>query len=298
MNFLLTGATGFIGRRLIARLRERGHHVSLFTRRVDPGGDPNVGQYFWDMKGPAPVEPFRDADVVIHLAGEPVAQRWSDEVKQRIRESRVIGTRHLVEGMARAERRPRVLISSSASGYYGDRGDELLTEASLPGSGFLPEVCQAWETEASRAQSLGVRVAAIRTGIVLGQGGGALEKMLPPFKMGVGGKLGDGKQWMSWIHIDDLVELYRFAAESEGVSGPLNGVAPEPVRNAEFTQALARTLHRPAIFPVPKFALQVLFGEMSRILLESQRIDPQAVRAAGFEWRYPKLSAALAVVLG
>jgi hypothetical protein len=294
MNFLLTGATGFIGKRLIARLKDLGHRVSVFTRRVEQREDRTVGQYFWDMKGPAPAEPFRDADIVIHLAGEPVAQRWSDDVKRRIRDSRVLGTRHLIEGMARAEPRPRALISSSASGYYGERGDEVLIESSLPGAGFLAEVCQAWETEAARAASLGVRVATIRTGIVLGPDGGALAKMLPPFRMGVGGRLSHGRQWMSWIHLDDLVEMYRFAAENENVRGPLNGVAPEPVRNAEFTRALARVLRRPAIFPVPEFALRLVFGEMSRILLESQRIAPEAAERVGFEWRFAALEAALA----
>lgn len=298
MNFLLTGATGFIGTRLIARLQERGHRVSIFTRRVVDREDRTVGQYFWDLKGPAPAEPFRDADAVIHLAGEPVAQRWNEEVKRRIRESRVAGTRHLVEGMARAERRPAALISSSASGYYGDRGDELLTEASLPGAGFLAEVCQAWETEAARAKSLGVRVATIRTGIVLGRGGGALAKMLPPFRLGLGGRLGSGRQWMSWIHLEDLVEMFVFAAENANVEGPVNGVAPEPVRNADFTKELARALHRPAIFPVPEFALQALFGEMSRILLESQRIAPEAAQRAGFKWRFPRLAGALVDAVG
>ena len=298
MNFLLTGATGFIGKRLIARLQEAGHRVSLFTRRVEPREDRTIGQYFWDMKGPAPAEPFRDADVVIHLAGEPVGQRWSDEVKRRIRDSRVLGTRHLIEGMARAERRPSALISSSASGFYGDRGDEMLTESSLPGAGFLPEVCQAWEMEAARAQTLGVRVATIRTGIVLGRGGGALDKMLPPFRMGVGGRLGSGKQWMSWIHLDDLIAMYLFAAANSATQGPLNGVAPEPVRNAEFTKVLARVLHRPAIFPVPEFALQMLFGEMSRILLESQRITPEVAERSGFSWRFARLDEALADAVG
>jgi uncharacterized protein (TIGR01777 family) len=298
MNFLLTGATGFIGRRLIGRLKQAGHRVSFFTRRVQPHGDRTIGQYFWDLKGPAPSEPFRDADVVIHLAGEPVAQRWNDDVKRRIRDSRVLGTRHLIEGMARAERRPAALISSSASGYYGDRGDERLTEASLPGAGFLPEVCQAWEMEAARAKSLGVRVATIRTGIVLGKGGGALEKMLPPFRLGLGGRLGSGRQWMSWIHLDDLVEMYLFAAENAKVEGPLNGVAPNPVRNAEFTNALAGALRRPAIFPVPEFALQLAFGEMSRILFESQRIEPAAAARAGFAWRFAALDAALKDAVG
>lgn len=297
MNILITGATGFIGKRLIERLLERRHFVSIFTRKVEPRDDRNVGQYFWDMKAPAPTEPFREVDVVIHLAGEPVAQRWSDEVKHKIRESREMGTRYLIESMARLSSPPKTLISASASGYYGDRGEEVLTESSLPGSGFLPEVCVAWETEASRARQLGMRMAAIRTGIVLGTEGGALAQMLPPFRFGAGGKLGSGQQWMSWIHLDDLVDMYVHAVENDSVSGPVNGVAPHPVRNEEFTETLARTLHRPAIIPVPEFALRLLFGEMSRVLLESQRIQPEAAQNFGFEFRYPKLGPALAQLL-
>jgi uncharacterized protein (TIGR01777 family) len=248
------------------------------------------------MKGPPLDDALRDADAMVHLAGEPVAQRWNDEVKRRIRESRVTGTRNLVEGIARLTRKPAVLISASATGYYGSRGDSLLDETSAPGAGFLAEVCVEWEREAFAAKALGVRVATVRTGLVLDPRGGALEKLLPPFRLGVGGRLGDGRQWTPWIHVDDLVGIYAFALTS-AASGPLNGTAPDPVTNAEFTRALAKALHRPAIFPVPKPALKILFGEMADMLFDSQRVLPKQTEAAGFQFRYPRLEPALAQLL-
>ncbi len=252
----------------------------------------------WDpTKGPPPDDSLRDAEAVLNLAGEPVAQRWNAEVKRRIRDSRVSGTRHLVEGIARQTRKPAVLISASATGFYGSRGDAPLDETSAPGSDFLAEVCVEWEREAFAAQVLGLRVAAIRTGLVLDPRGGALKKMLPPFRLGVGGRLGDGKQWTPWVHLDDLAAIYLFALEN-AVSGPLNGTAPNPVTNTDFTRALAAALHRPAIFPVPKPALKILFGEMSEILFNSQRVLPRQTEAAGFQFRFPKLDAALHHLLG
>ncbi|SPE24792.1 Epimerase family protein YfcH (fragment) [Candidatus Sulfopaludibacter sp. SbA3] len=202
----------------------------------------------------------------------------------------------MVQGLTRAVKRPAMLICASAVGYYGSRGDEMLTEQSAAGSGYLPELCQAWEEEAAKAEALGIRVVRLRIGLVLDGRGGALMRMLPPFRMGVGGKLGNGKQWMSWIHLEDLVGLFRFALESR-LSGPVNGVAPYPVINADFTKALAGVVHRPAIFPVPGFALRLLFGEMSEILLGSQRVVPKAAEAAGYRFRFPQLGAALADML-
>jgi uncharacterized protein (TIGR01777 family) len=297
MNVLLTGATGFIGETLIARLLDRGHYVSILTRKVRPRADRNVGQYFWEMKGPAPAEPLEWADAIIHLAGEPIAQRWNDEVKRKIRESRVDGTRHLVEGIARIANRPQVLISGSATGYFGDRGGEVLTEDSRPGTGFLPDVCVAWEREARKAEEYGLRVAVVRTGIVLHPSGGALKQMLPPFKLGVGGPIGSGEQWMSWIHRDDLISLFVFVLEHESVAGAVNGAAPNPVPNAEFTQALGRAVHRPAVIPVPGFALKLLFGEMATVLLEGQRVIPAAAQRAGFTFEHPNLTGAFADLL-
>ena len=233
---------------------------------------------------------------MIHLAGEPVAQRWSAAVKQRIRDSRVIGTRNLVQALAKLQSRPATLICASAVGYYGSRGDETLVESSPPGTGYLAEVCTAWEKEATAAEDLGMRVVRLRTGVVLDARGGALQRMLPPFRMGAGGKLGNGKQWMPWIHIQDLVGLIQFALVNP-MKGPLNGVAPYPVSNADFTKALAAAVKRPAIFPVPGFALRVLFGEMSEILLASQRVLPKEAEAASFPFRYTQLAPALADLL-
>ena len=242
-------------------------------------------------------ESLRGADVVVHLAGEPVAQRWTPEAKRRIRDSRVTGTRNLVQAMAHLPQKPAALICASAIGYYGSRGDEILTEASGAGSGFLPEVCVEWEKEACAAKALGMRVALVRTGVALDPHGGALGQMLTPFRFGAGGRLGDGKQWMSWIHLDDLAALYCFAVEHP-VSGAINGVAPQPVINSDFTKALAGALRRPAIIPVPGFALRMLFGEMAGVLLESQRVLPERAETERFRFRFPDVGEALADLLG
>ena len=279
MNISISGASGFIGRHLMKSLAQAGHSVCALSRHA-----------------PA-AESLREADAIIHLAGEPVAQRWTAEAKQRIRESRVAGTRNLVEALATLPHRPEVLICASAIGYYGSRGDEVLTESSAPGSGFLPEVCVAWEREAQAAEAFGMRVVRVRTGLVLAAGGGALQRMLPPFRMGVGGRLGSGRQWMSWIHLEDLAALFQFAVHSH-VRGPLNAVAPHAVTNSDFTHELARALRRPALFPVPEFALRLLFGEMADVLLASQRVAPRAAEAAGFRFRFPQLAPALTSLLG
>lgn len=299
MNITLTGASGFLGKRLIAQLLSEGHTLHLAGRRAPADLASSMAFSQWPSTSSAfPQEALRAADAVIHLTGEPVAQRWSEEVKGRIRSSRVEGTQKLVEAMADSGRRPAALVCASATGFYGDRGDEILTEESRSGAGFLADVCVAWERAADAARDLGVRVVKIRTGIVLGPGGGALEKILPPFRAGAGGKLGSGKQWMSWIHLDDIADLFTFAARNDSVQGALNGTAPEPVRNEDFTHELAHTLHRPAIFPVPKIALRVLFGEMADVLLSSSRAVPQAVEAAGFRFRFPSLSRALEGLFG
>jgi uncharacterized protein (TIGR01777 family) len=248
------------------------------------------------VQGPPPRESLENADAVVHLAGEPVAQRWTPETKGRIRESRVTGTRHLVEALAALPRRRAALICASAIGYYGDAGDQILDESASPGAGFLPEVCVAWEREARQAEALGFRVACIRIGLVLDPGSGALRRMLPPFRLGLGGRLGSGQQWMSWIHLADLADLFRFALEHP-VGRSLNAVAPEPVQNVDFTRELARALHRPALFPVPGFVLKAMFGEMAGVLLESQRVLPRAAESAGFPFRFPKLGPALADLL-
>ncbi len=294
MRITLTGASGFLGTRLIARLDAERHQLHLLGRRRPADLGSRHSFTAWDaMAEEAPVNAIESADAVIHLAGEPVAQRWTAESKERMRRSRVEGTRHLVAAIAKARVKPRTLISASAIGYYGSRGDETLTEASAPGSGFLPELSMEWEREAGAAAALGLRVAALRIGIVLGPEGGALKQMLLPFKMCVGGRIGDGRQWMSWVHVEDIIGLLDFALTNERISGPINGTAPNPVRNAEFTRALAAALHRPAIFPVPAFALKLLFGEMSQIILGSQRVEPAAARGAGYKFRWPRLDDAL-----
>jgi len=228
---------------------------------------------------------------VVHLAGEPVAQRWTAAARERIRNSRVLGTRSLVSALRHQP--PAVLVSASAIGYYGSRGDEVLTEASPPGPDFLGQVSVGWEQEARVAEKFGVRVVTPRIGVVLGRGGGALAPMALPFRLGVGGRLGTGKQWMSWIHLDDLVSLIEFAATNAALSGPVNAVAPNPVTNAAFTRELAAALHRPAIFPVPALALKLLLGEMSQMLLGSQRVIPEAALRAGFQFRFAEAGQAL-----
>jgi uncharacterized protein len=286
-----------VGRRLMKLLAGDGHSLQVLSRHAGTNVPAGVRVWAWDpMKGEAPAEALDGTDAVIHLAGEPVAQRWNDEVKRRIRESRVVGTANLVKGMKKAAAAPKALICASAIGYYGSRGDEVLTEASTAGSGFLPEVCVAWEKAALEAEAMGARVARVRIGIVLDARGGALAKMLPPFKMGAGGRVGSGKQWMSWIHVEDLAGLIRFAVTNP-VSGAVNGVAPNAVTNADFTQALGKAVHRPAVVPVPTFALRMMFGEMADVLLGSARVLPKAAEAAGFGFRFTSLDAALAELL-
>jgi uncharacterized protein (TIGR01777 family) len=297
MNITITGASGFLGTKLLHRLLRDGHTLHVLGRKRKSDLPAEVKFSAWDaMREDPPPESIGEADAVIHLAGEPVAQRWSNEVKRRIRESRSLGTRRLVAAIGKLSGRPRVLVSASASGYYGDRGEEVLTESSAPGNGFLAEICTEWEREARAAENAGVRVASVRIGLVLGKEGGALKQMLTPFRLGVGGRLGSGRQWMPWIHVDDLIEMFVLAMERD-VSGPMNGAAPNPVRNLEFTAALARAIHRPAIIPVPRFALDLLFGEMAQIVFASQRMVPKAAEAAGFRFRFAELGSALADLL-
>ncbi len=297
MNIAISGASGFIGRRLMKALGGGNHKLRVLSRHAGTNLPPGVELYVWDaMKGQPPEEALEGVDAVVHLAGEPIAQRWNEEVKQRIRESRATGTRHLVQALSTARQRPQVLVCGSAIGYYGSRGEEVLTESSAPGSGFMADVCVAWEKEADLAEALGMRVVKLRTGVVLGAHGGALAKMLPPFKAGMGGKLGHGDQWMSWVHLDDLVGIVQFALENP-VRGPVNGTSPNPVTNADFTKALGHSLSRPAVVPMPAFTLKFMFGEMSEVMLASQRVLPKAAEAAGYSFRFPNLEAALANIL-
>jgi uncharacterized protein (TIGR01777 family) len=298
MKAVLTGATGFVGAYLLKHLEQ----ATVLTRNPEQAAKKlpvGVRAVAWNSaENPAPVSALNGADVVFHLAGEPVAEgRWTAAKKKEIRESRIAGTRHLVEGLEACEQRPRVLVSTSAVGYYGDRDDEVLTEASAPADDFLAEVCVAWEREALRAEQLGMRVVIIRTGIVMGKEGGALAKMMFPFKMGLGGPLGSGKNWMPWIHVADLASLYMYAATNDSVRGPMNGSAPNPVMNKEFTKAFAAALHRPAFLPIPYFALRVLFGEFAKILFASQRVMPTVAERTGFKFQYPEIGPALEQII-
>ena len=291
MRIAVTGATGFIGRRLIERLLGRGDDVVAITRDADrarPQLPSSVGLVAWGEVSQA----IAEVDAGIHLAGDPVVGRWSAEKKERIRSSRVEGTRRFVEALHKS--RARVLVSASAVGYYGPHGDEELDENSPPGEDFLAQVCQAWEAEAQAFAGVARRAVLIRTGVVLGAGGGALAKMVTPFRAMVGGPVGSGKQWTSWIHLDDLISLYLFALDDARASGPFNGTAPTPTTMKGLASALGRALHRPSWLPVPAAALRVMFGEGASVLLDGQRVLPRRAQALGLAFRFPELDAALA----
>lgn len=280
------------------RLLGDGHVLHILARRpVSQSGD-RVRWFVWEgTAGKPPRESLEGVDAVVNLAGEPITQRWTSATKEKIRASRVEGTKNLVAAMQDLAVPPRTLVSASAIGFYGARGDEILTEDSPPGSDFLAQVCLAWEKAAHGAESLGTRVVSLRLAMVLGRGG-ALGKMLPVFRAGAGGRLGSGKQWMSWIHVKDLTGLIAFALNTNQVRGPVNAAAPQPVTNATFTRKLAEVLRRPAIIPVPAFALRVVFGEVSQVMLASQRILPVAAEAMGFRFAYPEISGALEQIAG
>ncbi|MGA9769761.1 MAG: TIGR01777 family oxidoreductase [Blastocatellia bacterium] len=301
MKILVTGATGLIGRSLCKALTGEQHTVIGLSRSPERAAGLAVAEmHKWEpQSGPPPAQALKEVEAVIHLAGEPIAaRRWTDEQKRRIRDSRVISTRNLVNGFRSMDGKPAALITGTAIGFYGDRGDEKLYEASPPGRGFMSEVCQAWESESHQARSLGMRVVEVRTGVVLSAEGGALQKMLTPFKLGVGGPIGSGRQWFSWIHIDDIVGIFHHALLVSSLSGPVNGTAPEPVTNADFTRHLGHALHRPAFLPVPAFGLKALMGEMSEVVLGSQRVFPQIALESKYEFLYPTLEPALANLLG
>jgi uncharacterized protein len=289
MKITITGASGMIGAKLVERLRARGDEVTTLSRNPS-----SAGAVAWQPEDePAPAAALAGRDAVIHLAGENVAQRWSDDAKRRIRSSRELGTRHLVAGIEAADPRPRVLVSSSAVGIYGPHGDEELDEQTPAGDDFLAEVCVVWEREAERAAALGLRVVMVRTGLVLDQDGGALAKMLPFFKLGVGGPVAGGEQYMPWIHVDDVVGLYLAALDGDAWNGPVNASAPRPVTNKTFSQALGRALHRPAFAPVPGVAVRTLYGEMAEIVTKGQRVIPRRAQELGFAFEHEDLDEAL-----
>lgn len=297
MNYLLTGATGFIGRRLIQYLLDSGNEVNYIGQHRSNTLDGRAAFHSWNREDEPSLNSVPRLDAVINLAGEPVAQRWNEKVKQAIYSSRVDGTRKLVSAMEKLRHKPSVLVSASAVGIYGDRGDEILTEESAPGNDFLAHVCLGWEREALRARESGIRVVLLRIAIVLGRNGGALKQMLIPFRLGLGGPLGTGKQWMPWIQWDDLVRLFVFAAEHEEVHGALNASAPQPVINTQFTKALAQAVHRPAGMPVPKFALRMALGQVADFTLASQRVIPEATQRAGFRFEHSQIEEALRSVV-
>jgi uncharacterized protein (TIGR01777 family) len=305
LRVTITGATGLIGRGLVAELQERGAEVTVLSRdpsrareRLAADGAPPVQAFAWDLlREPAPIDALSGRDAVVHLAGENVAQRWSEQAKRAIRDSRVVGTRNLLAGILEAGPRPRTLIAGSAIGYYGARGEEPLDEESPPGSDFLAGVCVDWEAEAQQATDLRMRVVTVRTGVVLDSRGGALAKMLPPFRLGVGGPVAGGRQYVSWIHREDEIGMIVAALEDERWSGPINATAPEPVTNRELSHALGRVLHRPALLPVPGAALGLLYGEMAQVVTTGARVVPAKGLVLGYEFRHPQLDEALASAL-
>jgi uncharacterized protein (TIGR01777 family) len=302
LRVFMTGATGFIGRRIVTRLRQDGHEIAAWVRsesrgrrilgadvdRVPTAAGPSV-------LGPA----LSRCDAVVNLAGEPLLPgRWTARRKRQLVTSRVDLTRGLVQALAGSTARPRVLVSTSASGYYGDGGEEILTEKNPPGADFLAQLCRSWEDAARRAEELGVRVVFLRIGIVLGREGGALAKMLLPFRAGLGGPFGSGRQYMPWIHADDLVAIAVAALTDERYRGPLNATAPAPVTSREFARALGRVLHRPAALPVPSFFLRAVLGEAGQVLLCSQRAVPRRLQELGFVFRFHNLDSALTDIVG
>ncbi|HUQ92970.1 MAG TPA: TIGR01777 family oxidoreductase [Bryobacteraceae bacterium] len=294
MQLTLTGASGFLGNRLVARLLESGHRLRILGRHKPATLAEGVSFYHWDvLQGPPPPEALEAAEAVIHFAGEPVAQRWSPQAKERIRKSRIDGTHALIHGIGRLSRKPKAFIGASAIGYYGDRGEEILTETSAAGSGFLADICVAWEQAEQKAQSIGLEVTRLRLGVVLGPNGGALGKMLLPFRLGIGGPIGNGRQWMSWVHVEDVVGMIEFLLAQPAGSGVFNVTSPSPVRNAGFAKALGQALHRPAFLPVPVRVLKLLYGEMADMVIASQRVEPMAAQRAGYRFRFHDVKSAL-----
>jgi uncharacterized protein (TIGR01777 family) len=293
-RILISGASGPIGKTLVASLKAKGVTVTRLVRRSATSND----EIAWDPSRPLSPEAVSGFDAVIHLAGEPIVGRWTEAKKRRILESRAQGTSHLAEAVAQASKPPRVFISASAVGFYGSRGDEILGEDSPPGEGFAAEVVRQWETATQPAATAGIRTVQMRFGVVMSADGGALPKMLPAFRLGLGGRLGSGRQWWPWIAVRDVVGAIQHVLNNESLSGPVNIVAPNPLTSAEFTSALASVLKRPAIFPMPGFAVRLIFGEMgTELFLGSQRVEPAKLRATGYHFQHPDLKNALKEIL-
>ncbi len=292
MKVLITGASGLLGQALQESFKDKGYEMLLASRK-EPEDDRHIQ---WSIEGGfTDPEKLEGVDVVVHLAGENVSGlRWTDEKKKAIHDSRVLGTRNVVDAISKLKKKPKTFIASSAIGFYGERGDEEVVESSAAGDNFLAGVCKEWEAESRRAEDAGIRTVLLRTGIVLSKDGGALATMLLPFKMGVGGVVGSGKQWMSWISLDDEIAIINYCIENENIRGAVNAVAPNPVTNLEFTKTLGEVLYRPTFLPLPEFAVSMIFGEMGdALLLASTKVIPKRLEDAGFEFKYPELKPAI-----
>ncbi len=293
MNILITGGTGFIGSALSRKLKNSGHNVTVTTRRQSDSKE----KLTWSPPGLIPESKLSNIDAVINLAGESIASgRWTAERKKRLISSRVETTRALVESIKNSDPGPKILISASAVGFYGQHGDEEVTENTGQGTDFLAEICRAWESEALKAQESGLRVVIMRFGTVLESDGGALLKMITPFKLFLGGPLGSGRQWFPWVHRDDLTGIIKYAMDNKSMSGPFNVTSPQAVTNREFSDALGRALNRPSCLPVPGFVLKIVFGELSSILLTGQKVLPEKILNAGFKFKYPDIDGALRAI--
>ena len=291
---LVSGSSGLVGSALLPALRATGHDVKRLVRGTVSAPD----QISWNPAGPLSPEYVSGFDAVIHLAGESIVGRWTEAKKRRIMDSRVPATEHLAAALSKAQQRPKVFLCASAIGYYGNRGDEILREDSPSGKGFGADLCRQWEAAAQSAAGAGIRTVQTRIGIVLSADGGALAKMLPPFRMGLGGAVGNGRQWMSWVDLRDVIGAIQHLLTADSINGAVNLVAPNPVRNAEFTRTLASVLHRPAIFPMPAFAARLAFGQMAdELLLASQRVQPAKLASSGYKFQHPELRAALEGIL-
>lgn len=292
-RILVSGASGLIGNALLSAFAAERYEVVRLTRNPHAG----AGTIQWDPAQPLSPDAVSRFDAVVHLAGESIADRWTDEKKRRIRDSRVLGTRNLAEALAKASRRPQVFVCASAIGYYGNRGDEVLTEDSSSGSDFLSDVCREWEGAAQAAADGGIRTAFTRFGLVLSRDGGALQKMLLPFRLGLGGRVGSGQQWWSWVDLRDVVGAILHVIKSN-LQGPVNMVAPNPVTNIEFTKMLGDVLSRPTIFPMPAFAARLAFGQMAdELLLSSQRVAPVKLKESGYQFKFTDLRSSLQAIL-